>query len=126
MNRGVPPTELNARTGEFTPPGTAAFARSNHAFDCSVPLLTRPVSQTSASGLLGDGLGGHCPVVTGLPLDDDRRTRLEVRELARLGDADSGRVRCGHLDVGALRGLHVDGGAVDVVDRAGGAAAAAE
>jgi len=33
MNLGVPPTELNALTGEFTPPGVAAFARSNHALE---------------------------------------------------------------------------------------------
>jgi len=29
MNRGVPPTALNARTGEFTPPGVTALARVN-------------------------------------------------------------------------------------------------
>jgi hypothetical protein len=29
MNRGVPPTEPNARTGEFTPPGMTARARAN-------------------------------------------------------------------------------------------------
>ena len=29
MNRGVPPTALKARTGEFTPPGVTASARSN-------------------------------------------------------------------------------------------------
>ncbi|GEL16390.1 hypothetical protein PA7_02270 [Pseudonocardia asaccharolytica DSM 44247 = NBRC 16224] len=29
MNRGVPPTALNARTGELTPPGMALLARSN-------------------------------------------------------------------------------------------------
>src|SRR3954471_16396768 len=29
MNRGVPPTARNARTGEFTPPGVTARARSN-------------------------------------------------------------------------------------------------
>lgn len=28
MNRGVPPTARNARTGEFTPPGVTAAARS--------------------------------------------------------------------------------------------------
>src|SRR3954451_15547735 len=31
MNRGVPPTALNARTGELTPPGVTARARSNSA-----------------------------------------------------------------------------------------------
>jgi hypothetical protein len=36
MNRGVPPTALNARTGEFTPPGVTARARSNQAADSAV------------------------------------------------------------------------------------------
>ncbi|CUR61413.1 hypothetical protein NOCA1240516 [metagenome] len=31
MKRGVPPTALNARTGEFTPPGVTARARSKSA-----------------------------------------------------------------------------------------------
>src|SRR6202007_2320996 len=31
MKRGVPPTERNARTGEFTPPGMTFWARSNSA-----------------------------------------------------------------------------------------------
>ena len=29
MNRGVPPTARNARTGEFTPPGITRWARAN-------------------------------------------------------------------------------------------------
>jgi hypothetical protein len=33
MNRGVPPTALNARTGEFTPPGVTRCARSNQSAD---------------------------------------------------------------------------------------------
>ena len=33
MNRGVPPTARNARTGEFTPPGVTACARSNSFWD---------------------------------------------------------------------------------------------
>src|SRR5690606_7297225 len=40
MNRGVPPTAANARTGEFTPPGVAAVARSNQDLDCSTAPLT--------------------------------------------------------------------------------------
>src|SRR4029079_934321 len=36
MKRGVPPTALNARTGEFTPPGVTARARSNRASDADV------------------------------------------------------------------------------------------
>jgi hypothetical protein len=36
MNRGVPPTALKARTGEFTPPGVTAWARANRAADSAV------------------------------------------------------------------------------------------
>jgi hypothetical protein len=31
MNRGVPPTEPNARTGELTPPGMTERARANNS-----------------------------------------------------------------------------------------------
>src|SRR6218665_2358476 len=34
--RGVPPTALKARTGEFTPPGMSALARSNSGMFRSV------------------------------------------------------------------------------------------
>src|SRR3954454_15061963 len=37
MNRGVPPTALKARTGEFTPPGVTARARSNSAAERAGP-----------------------------------------------------------------------------------------
>jgi hypothetical protein len=33
MNRGVPPTDRNARTGELTPPGVTVVARSNSSRD---------------------------------------------------------------------------------------------
>src|ERR687889_606198 len=33
MKRGVPPTPLNARTGEFTPPGINSDARANNSSD---------------------------------------------------------------------------------------------
>ena len=36
MNRGVPPTELNARTGEFTPPGMTEHASANSFAESSV------------------------------------------------------------------------------------------
>ena len=36
MNRGVPPTEVNARTGEFTPPGMTAHASANSFAETSV------------------------------------------------------------------------------------------
>ena len=45
MNRGVPPTAPKARTGEFTPPGTAAPALSNNACERSM-FITLRVSQT--------------------------------------------------------------------------------
>ena len=35
MKRGVPPTEPNARTGEFTPPGVTSLARANHSAERS-------------------------------------------------------------------------------------------
>ena len=33
MKRGVPPTALNARTGEFTPPGIRRCARAKSSSD---------------------------------------------------------------------------------------------
>src|SRR5579864_2080809 len=36
MNRGSPPTERNARTGEFTPPGIMLSALNWRRRDCSV------------------------------------------------------------------------------------------
>jgi hypothetical protein len=53
MNRGVPPTDLNALTGEFTPPGITEQARSNSFFEVSVArgfrvLATTPVLQRGA------------------------------------------------------------------------------
>src|SRR5690349_22700488 len=60
MKRGVPPTARNARTGEFTPPGMSAFARSK---SCSL---------RSVLGVMG----GH--------VDDLQCLRFFLRELARL------------------------------------------
>src|SRR4051812_38819194 len=39
MNRGVPPTARNARTGEFTPPGMTARARSKRAAEAGASLM---------------------------------------------------------------------------------------
>ncbi len=36
MKRGVPPTALNALTGEFTPPGVTRWARSNQSAEWGV------------------------------------------------------------------------------------------
>ena len=47
MNRGVPPTALKARTGEFTPPGVTRWARSNHAAELCVG---RALGRSAGSG----------------------------------------------------------------------------
>src|SRR6476469_5218770 len=53
MNRGVPPTALNARTGEFTPPGVTACARANSAAEAA----------TSGLGVLtGDSTSSFSPM----------------------------------------------------------------
>ena len=36
MNRGVPPTDLNARTGEFTPPEITSHACANSRAEATV------------------------------------------------------------------------------------------
>ena len=46
MNRGVPPTARNARTGEFTPPGITRWARSNRSAETGAS--TCPVWQGRA------------------------------------------------------------------------------
>ena len=45
MKRGVPPTARKARTGEFTPPGVTASARSNRAREAESGEVMTPVSQ---------------------------------------------------------------------------------
>src|SRR3954467_4016910 len=49
MNRGVPPTARNARTGEFTPPGVTACARSNRAREAESGEVMTPVSQPAGA-----------------------------------------------------------------------------
>src|SRR5688572_30431081 len=41
MNGGVPPTALNARTGELTPPGITCFARAKAASELAVERVVR-------------------------------------------------------------------------------------
>jgi hypothetical protein len=41
IKRGEPPTALNARTGEFTPPGRSLLALSNSRVDLSLFNLLR-------------------------------------------------------------------------------------
>ena len=43
MKRGVPPTEVNARTGEFTPPGMTVDASANSFAEASVESMTTSV-----------------------------------------------------------------------------------
>src|SRR5829696_2751377 len=42
MNRGVPPTALNARTGELTPPGISFCARANKSSDLVILCVPVP------------------------------------------------------------------------------------
>jgi hypothetical protein len=39
INSGLPPTPLNARTGEFTPPGITDCARSKSCLDMLIKIL---------------------------------------------------------------------------------------
>src|SRR3954453_9585539 len=59
MNRGVPPTEENALTGEFTPPGMTAHASANSFADRSVRDMTTSVParpKSSTTGCSGSAL----------------------------------------------------------------------
>src|ERR1700761_356192 len=57
MNRGVPPTEEKALTGELTPPGMTAHASAKSFAETSVPCMTTSVpargkaATTGCSGL---------------------------------------------------------------------------
>src|SRR5262245_19230150 len=84
MNRGVPPTDEKALTGEFTPPGMTAHASANSvaeaATDDRVRFMTTSVpaqSNASTTGCSGSALGGD---------DEDR-----VVGLARQAGLDKGR-----------------------------------
>src|SRR5262245_65330923 len=65
MNRGVPPTDEKALTGEFTPPGMTAHASANSvaeaATDDRVRFMTTSVpaqSNASTTGCSGSAFGG--------------------------------------------------------------------
>src|SRR6185437_2914901 len=51
MNRGVPPTEWKARTGEFTPPGVTRCARANSSAETGAS-ITGSSSQGRGDGIL--------------------------------------------------------------------------
>lgn len=53
MNRGVPPTERNARTGELTPPGMTFCASWNSFFDVAV--FSRGTLVSSSRAIVGTG-----------------------------------------------------------------------
>src|SRR6478609_7340641 len=76
MKRGVPPTALNARTGEFTPPGVTACARAKSAAEAAtsdVEVLTgKSTSSFSPMDLSGRPAGPrsrdpHFPGEAGQP-----------------------------------------------------------
>src|SRR5258708_5647361 len=66
MNRGVPPTELNALTGEFTPPGMTAHASAKSAAEAATDNGVRCMStsvpappKASTTGCSGSALCGQ-------------------------------------------------------------------
>src|SRR5580765_6677012 len=78
MNRGVPPTALNARTGEFTPPGIAARARANSSADRAVDGAVDSADRTS------DDVGLPTPTVFQPNRRTGRRCRLDQPAYQRL------------------------------------------
>ena len=79
MNRGVPPTARNARTGELTPPGTMARARSNRAWEAGASSGYGPVPARY------DGRSQRCPFCQrpALPAADRRSGRPVTAVSAR-------------------------------------------
>ena len=55
MNRGVPPTARNARTGELTPPGMRRWARAKRA---ALELAGEDTRRILPAGHLGVGGAG--------------------------------------------------------------------
>src|SRR4051794_9189170 len=75
MNRGVPPTARNARTGELTPPGVTALARSNRATDAGAAASRSVISAMWAIVAYETSL-----LVAGLPGADADLIALTVGE----------------------------------------------
>src|SRR4051794_38915274 len=75
MNRGVPPTARKARTGELTPPGVTALARSNSATDAGAAASRSVMSAMWVIVAYGKSL-----VVAGLPGADADLVALAVGE----------------------------------------------
>src|ERR1700737_1250432 len=78
MNRGVPPTDLKARTGEFTPPGITAHASANSRADAAV----------RASASTPGGVGSALHMVTSVPARTQAST-TGCSCLARLGQREN-------------------------------------
>ena len=53
MNKGFPPTDLNARTGEFTPPGMILTARRKSLRETGpaefIPCLLVPIAESTTA-----------------------------------------------------------------------------
>lgn len=66
MKRVCPPTEPKALTGEFTPPGVTAFARSNSSADRAVFCEVGVDGELDAEEVM-DPILGQRPTVTNRP-----------------------------------------------------------
>src|SRR5439155_25509224 len=74
INRGVPPTAWNARTGEFTPPGVTVRARSNSAWE--IAAVTAPSLTALNLGLAVAGADGQHELAQRVD-DQQRRDQSE-------------------------------------------------
>ena len=95
---GVPPTDRNARTGEFTPPGMTRWARSNS--DSSV--RSSPQRFGGFAGEVGEDEVGAGPLDRGEVLHGDGRPSIQPRSAAALTIAyspDTWYAAEGHVDL---------------------------
>src|SRR5262249_44339314 len=111
MNGGSPPTDLNARTGEFTPPGMERRARANSSRE-RASFIGRLAVVASVGGIRVVGV-----VLLGLVgLGGLGRRLLQALVLLRLGQALDRRHLLALLDAHdahALGGTPLDGDAGD-------------
>ncbi|GGN73258.1 hypothetical protein GCM10011610_15480 [Nocardia rhizosphaerihabitans] len=96
MNRGVPPTELNARTGELTPPGITEAARSKSWAETGTDDLVacgEELTDSSLSARLGapDDRVEHSD-----PDRSDPPTTRPTRRPPGADDFDLGTLACGY------------------------------
>src|SRR4029453_1786517 len=100
MNRGVPPTARKARTGEFTPPGVTARARSNRACEAWNEVTRRFSQATGRTGGLGTGTVDP-PNIGAVRISPSRRRQS--------GLGSTGPVGRTHEDGGTLCATRYDG-----------------